>query len=63
MACEYTIDPPRRLVETRASGVVTFAELTDHQNRLVADPDFDPAFDQLIDTTDVTSFAVSAREA
>ena len=42
---------------------MTFAELTDHQNRLVADPGFDPAFDQLIDSTDVTSFTVSAREA
>ena len=42
---------------------MTFAEITDHQNRLLTDPNFDPAFDQLIDMSEVTSLAMSAREA
>jgi hypothetical protein len=63
MACNYTIIPERRLVETVASGMVTFSEVASHQGRLSVDPLFDPEFDQLIDASAVTSFGLSAREA
>ena len=40
-----------------------FDDIRDHQDRLLADPDFDASFDQLIDTTAVTKFDISAKEA
>lgn len=47
MPVRYIIDKERRLVTTSASGCVTFAELKEHQDRLLSDPDFDPTFNQL----------------
>ena len=42
---------------------MTFDDVRDHQDRLLVDPDFDASFDQLIDTTPVTEFDISADEA
>jgi hypothetical protein len=41
---------------------VTFGAARRHQDRLVADPEFDPSFDQLIDATRVTKVDISADE-
>jgi len=43
----YFIDKPRRLIITRAKGSVMFDDIRNHQDRLLADPDFDLSFDQL----------------
>ena len=40
-----------------------FLDVRDHQDRLLADPDFDPSFDQLIDTTPAGEFNISAEQA
>ena len=40
-----------------------FDDISDHQDRLLADPDFDLSLDQLIDTTPVKQFDLSAEEA
>ena len=40
-----------------------FDDIRGHQDRLLADRDFDVSFDQLIDTTAVTKFDISASEA
>jgi hypothetical protein len=40
-----------------------FDDIKDHQDRLLADPDFDANFDQLIDTTAATKFDISSAEA
>jgi hypothetical protein len=40
-----------------------FHDIRGHQDRLLADPDFDAKFDQLIDTTPATEFDISADEA
>jgi hypothetical protein len=40
-----------------------FDDIMDHQDRLLADPDFDASFDQLIDTTATVKFDISADEA
>jgi hypothetical protein len=53
----------RGLILTAAQWRVTFDEIRDHQDRLLADPDFDASFDQLIDTTAATKFEISADEA
>jgi hypothetical protein len=59
----YSIDKHRRLIVTTAEGCVMFDDVRGHQDRLLVDPDFDASFDQLIDTTPVTEFDISADEA
>jgi hypothetical protein len=63
MSVRYSIDKSQRLIVTVAEGIVRFGDSRDHQNRLVADPDFDPTFDQLIDMTSTTRFELSADQA
>ena len=63
MNVTYSIDKQRRLILTIAEGGVTFDDVRGHQDRLLADPDFDVSFDQLIDTTAVTKVDISASEA
>jgi hypothetical protein len=50
------------LVHTKPSGVVTFPEVLADQDALLSDPNFDSAFDQLIDNTKAVSFAFSSAE-
>jgi hypothetical protein len=40
-----------------------FDDIKDHQDRLLADPDFDRNFDQLIDTIPAKQFDLSPEEA
>jgi hypothetical protein len=63
MPLRYCIDKDRRLVLTYTEGPVTFDDVRGHQDRLLADPEFDASFDQLIDTTLTTKFKISADEA
>lgn len=63
MGVRYSIDKQRRLILTTAEGCVIFDDIRAHQGRLLADPDFDGSFDQLIDTTPATKFDLSADEA
>ena len=63
MKVRYSIDEQRRLIRTTAEGCVTFEDVRGHQDRLLADPDFDPSFDQLIDTTAATKFDISSAQA
>ena len=51
------------MILTTAEGGVTFDDIKGHQDRLLADPDFDENFDQLIDTTAVTKIDLSVRDA
>jgi len=50
-----------RLVVTIEEGNVTFADMLANQKHLVADPDFDPDFNQLSDTTLATDSDLSAN--
>ena len=63
MALRYSIDKQRRLILTNAEGCVTFDDVRSHQDRLLADPEFDAGFDQLIDTTLTTKLDISAGQA
>jgi hypothetical protein len=58
----YTIDRERRLVISVAHGRLTFAEVDAHQQGLLADPAFDPTFDQIGDLTRVTDLALKPDE-
>ena len=62
MPCCSKIYKERRLVVTTASGKFTFAEGVANEDRLYADPDFDPSFDHLIDGRHVTKAEISATE-
>jgi len=62
MPVQYVVHPQYRLVVTTGEGRVVFAEVRAHQDALLNDPDFDPEFNQLMDGTDVTDFALSADE-
>ncbi len=62
MPIEFTIIPAERLVITRSWGIVTFEEVVAHQNGLLADPKFNPDYDQLGIHTDAERFAATARQ-
>ena len=62
MPAEYHIDTPRRLVITRGIGILTFGDLEQLRERLVADPAFDATFRQLFDLTRTTEIAFSTPE-
>jgi hypothetical protein len=59
MPLNYVIDTQRRLVTSTASGIVTYSDLTAHQNQLKNDPEFDPTFDQLVDGIGVTKLELT----
>ena len=63
MPISYRIVREARLVITTGRGILSFAEARDQQNAMQADPAFDPTFDQLLDLTGVTEFALSPAEA
>jgi hypothetical protein len=63
MQVRYSIDKQRRLILTTAEGRVMFDDIRGHQDRLLADPDFDASFDQLIDATAATQFGISVDGA
>jgi hypothetical protein len=62
MPAFYKIDKERKLVMSSATGVFNKAVALDHQNRLLADPDFDPSYSQLMDYTHVTQIDLSAAD-
>ena len=63
MPAEYKIDKSLRMVFTRAYGDVDDQDAYAHQDKLRDDPDFDPSFSQLIDSTNVTNAMNFSLEA
>jgi len=63
MPARYVIYKAQRLVVNYGWGHLTFADFRSQQETLVEDPDFDPAFDQLVDVTQTTSLDLSVEEA
>lgn len=62
MPASYQIDKKRRLVISKATGVITLADGVVHQKQLLADADFDPSFSQLADLTEVTKWDVQVED-
>ncbi len=54
MPVTYHIESDTGMVFTRGEGMVTSAELLEHQRRLAADPAFEPGYRQLSDYSAVT---------
>ena len=61
MPVVYKIDTVHRIVFTRGFGVVADEELLLHNIDLMADPAFDPTFDQLLDFTEVTGADIQSE--
>jgi hypothetical protein len=62
MPAFYKIDKERRLIVSTATGVFNREESLSHRRRLLADPDFDPSYSQLVDFTNVTQFDLSSED-
>jgi hypothetical protein len=62
MPAFYKIDKEHRVVLSTASGVFDLAAALAHQDQLLADPDFDPSYSQLIDYSHVTEVKIDAND-
>ncbi len=62
MSESYVIDPQRRVVFSRGTGIFTYAEFVAHMNRMRADPRFRPDFDQLVDCRETTGFELTGEQ-
>lgn len=58
----YRIDQKLKLVLSIAGGIVTKGDVLRHQDQLLADPEFDPNFSELIDLTLVTGSEATATD-
>ena len=62
MPAFYKIDKEHKVVLSTASGVFDLAAAAAHQDQLLADPDFDPSYSQLLDFSHVTSVQINADD-
>jgi hypothetical protein len=62
MPAFYTIDKARKLVTSSGTGLLTVAEMMDHQDRLLKDPDFDPSYSQLIDFSNIAEHNILPQD-
>jgi hypothetical protein len=53
------IDPHRKVVYSAFYGEVTDAEVLGHGKAISSDPDFNPAFSEIVDFSSVTNAAIS----
>jgi hypothetical protein len=60
MPASHEIDVDRRLVISRAWGVLSTADVTEHYQAIAADPAFDSSFSQLADLSEVEHVDMSA---
>ena len=60
MGMSYRIDRERRVVLTRAWGVLSTREMVDVTSRILLAPRFDPTYRSLGDLREVTDIAVDA---
>jgi len=63
MPARYVILKEQRLVVSIGWDRLTFADFANQQEQFLADPDFDPSFDQLVDGSKVTVLDLSVEEA
>ncbi len=58
MAVRHSVYTKHRLVFSVADGYLTAADIHNHVQSLIADPDFEPRFDHLSDFTAVTDWNI-----
>ena len=62
MPASYKIDKEKRVVLSTAWGSLSFTDALTHKDKLLNDPDFAPAFSQILDLTQVTEVRLSVDE-
>ena len=62
MPARYVIDRQDCTVRTVFSGVLTRNEVVEHAKKLRADPDFDPAFSELVDLTEASEVRLGLED-
>ncbi|MGB2643243.1 MAG: hypothetical protein WBG02_15330 [Candidatus Acidiferrum sp.] len=62
MPAFYKIDKERRLVLSSGTGIFNLEDARLHQERLLADSDFDPSYAQLLDFTHTTQIDLTAAD-
>ena len=60
MPISYVIDPPRNLIRTTATGVLTDEEVLSHKGAMAADPACRPGMLELSDVRSVSQLMVTA---
>lgn len=60
-AC-YVIDEASRTVFSCACGSFTFSDCMGHMDRLLADPRFNPDYNQIYDFSDVTELSITPEQ-
>jgi hypothetical protein len=61
MPAVLKIDPRRRIVFSAFYGAVTGEDLLEHRTAIARDPDFNPAFGEIVDFTAVVDVALSEQ--
>jgi hypothetical protein len=62
MPAFYKIDKEHRIVLSTGSGIFDLADALTHQDQILADPDFDPRYSQLLDFAHVTKLDLSTTD-
>jgi len=62
MPAFYKIDKEHRVVLSTASGIFDLTAALAHQDQLLADPDFDPSYSQLLDYSHVTDVRIDTND-
>ena len=62
MPTSFTIDPDRRVVFFRVSGVMTIAGVEETRRQVRDAPLFDPTYDQLVDIREVTDVRAGRQQ-
>lgn len=62
MPVRYSIHKKHRLIISVGEGYITVDEIKAHQDQLLADPDFDPTFNQLIDVSSTADVYLDVPE-
>jgi len=62
MPAFYKIAKERRVILSTASGIFTLADALAHQGQILADPDFDNRYSQLLDLSHVTKMELSTED-
>lgn len=61
MPATYQVDPSRRLVTTILHGILRDGDFKEYVAALLADPRFDPTYDNLVDGCGITELEVTSR--
>ncbi len=61
MPCAYRIDKDLKSVTSRWTGVATDDDIKSYREALLNDPQFDQAYNQLIDFSAVTTFEIALK--